>query len=153
MTVVRRFIAEFSLHYIALQRTDSLCKSNALPMKYLAGLNIWNVANTAATNSVAVMQTRPAGEPFSTTAETSRKFPLILICCFAASVGKGGTSWDYDSKWGAPLWSAYLRVSVLSLTGYEEIIKKKTTAGKKNLIRLSPNIQAMVEGKRLCVRH
>lgn len=99
-TVIRWFIAEFSLHYIELRRSDSLCKSYTSPMKYLAGLNIWNVANTAATNSAAVMKTCPIGEPFSTTAATSHKFPLILICCFAALVGKCGTRWDYDSEWG-----------------------------------------------------
>lgn len=102
-TVIRQFIAEFSLHYIELRRSDSLCKSNTSPMKYLAGLNIWNVANTAATNSGAVMNTCPVGEPFSTTAETTAQIPIntnLLLCSISRKMQEKMGLWQ---QWGTHL--------------------------------------------------
>lgn len=163
--VIHGFTAEFSLHYIDLRRSDSPCKSNTSLIKYLAGLNILNVANTAATNGVAVMQTCPIGEPLSNNSRDQSQFPLMLICCFAAPVGKFRTRWDYDDEWGTQIhvwWPMKNRgasdfgvlssESLFSLTLKKK--KKKPSFRKTSLLLwTSFPYKPIVEGKRLCVSH
>lgn len=168
--VKRGFIAEISLRYIELKCSDSLCKSNTLLIKYWAGLNILNVAYTRPPQSALLWCKRvPSVNPWA-----QQQGPVTIsinanLLRFAAWVGKFGTKWDYDGEWGTQIrvwWpmknhgaSDFGVLSSESPFSRRRALKKKKKEKKVQLSKNIPptpnkfSIQAIVEGKRLCVSH